>query len=129
MFVSSFLPLLLVTTGLVKGQLDPTTIKFAYPGYEEPAFFQFYEDNIGAEYLLRCVRRPDPPPRDWPVVPFPNLVCGAVRPVPRIPPEVSCNPRRDATATIQHGVVMSLAAPRWNQSALRSSHPISMRHP
>lgn len=36
-------------------------LNFAYEGYIEPSYFQFYEANLGSNYLKRCVKREQPP--------------------------------------------------------------------
>lgn len=58
------LPLLAYVPELVRSRPLPVDFPFdhfAHEGYEEPAFFQFYEALLGPDYLKRCARRPVPP--------------------------------------------------------------------
>lgn len=54
----SFLPTV-VTQQIPRDEIP--SIHLAYDGYEEPAYFQEYEDHLGSDLLKRCVKREFPP--------------------------------------------------------------------
>lgn len=55
--VAMMIPLFTIVLALVPAQAR----RAQESNYSQPAYFKFYQDNLGAEYLKRCFKRQVPP--------------------------------------------------------------------